>query len=323
MLGVTMLAEDAPHFLRAVGILPGAIFLPALGLAWLWRWPRLPQAVSGGLVTVLVAGSLLLTARDYVNYNQQPETALLFEAAAVALAEDLRAEDKGTAVYLDRWFWDEPSQKGWPSLPFLADLDGVTFYRPESGLPPAVPGQPVSLYAWPFGDLQFVPGLLAEAEMVVVGNGRLARGDLEAEAYPLHVRYASGTRPSAAQTVQFGEAFQLKSWVITPLDARTVQVDLVWQKMGDALPNQIAFLHLLGPDGLITQADAPPGGAYWFPHWWRADQLVQEQRLLTLAEPFDPALHTIQVGLYDPMTLERLLVFKDDDMVGDSWQLNR
>ncbi len=89
MLGVTILAEDAPHFLRAVGILPGAIFLPALGLAGLWRWQRWPQKVGGGIVTLLVLGSLFVTARDYVNYNEQPETALLFEAAAVVLADSL------------------------------------------------------------------------------------------------------------------------------------------------------------------------------------------------------------------------------------------
>ncbi|MEZ4593925.1 MAG: glycosyltransferase family 39 protein [Chloroflexota bacterium] len=322
MLGVTVLAEDAPHFLRSVGILPGAIFLPALGLAALWHWPRWPQAVGGGLVALLMAGSLFLTVRDYVNYSQQPETALLFEAAAVELAESLQSEAAGTMVYLDRWFWDEPSQKGWPAVPFLTDLDGVTLYRPENGLLPAAPGQPISLYAWPFGDLEFVPQLLAEAEMVVVRNGRLARGDLEPEPYPLYVRYASSPRPVGGTAVRFGDTFLLQSWVVTPLDEQTVQVDLVWQKTADSLPNHIAFLHLLGPDGLITQADAPPGGAYWFPHWWQEGQWVQERRILKLDAPFDPTWHTIQVGLYDPATLERLpVVGTDGNLSLDSWQL--
>ncbi|MCB9006235.1 MAG: glycosyltransferase family 39 protein [Ardenticatenaceae bacterium] len=322
MLGVTILAEDAPHFLRAVGILPAAIFLPALGLAWLWRWPRLPQVARGGLVAALVLGSLLLTIKDYVNYNQQPDTALLFEAAATALAEQLNEEAVGTAVYLDRWFWNEPDQKGWPSIPFLADLDNVILYRPENGLPPAAPGQPVSLYAWPFGDLEFVPSLLADAEMVVVENGRLARGDLEPEPYPLYVRYASGAAPEAGPTVNFDNTFLLQSWAVTPLAEKTVQVDLVWQKTTPDLPNQIVFLHVLGEAGLVTQADAPPGGAYWFSHWWRPGQAVHEQRILALPEPFDPARHTIRVGLYDPATLDRLPVVDDQGAVlGDGWQL--
>jgi 4-amino-4-deoxy-L-arabinose transferase-like glycosyltransferase len=322
MLGVTILAEDAPHFLRAVGILPGAIFLPALGLAWLWRWPWLPQPVRRGLVVALVGGSLLLTVRDYVNYSQQPDTALLFEAAATELAARLNEEVAGTAVYLDRWFWDQPSQKGWPSIPFLADLDDVQFYRPESGVPPAAPDQLVSLYAWPYGNLDFVPQLLVQAEMVGVETGRLARGDLELEPYPLYVRYASGLLLHVETAVQFGDAFSLQSWVVTPLDEQTVQVTLTWQKTSPALSNQIAFLHLLGPGGLITQADAPPGGPYWFPHWWQAGQAVQEVRLLTLPVPFDPAQHTIEVGLYDPATLARLPVIGGDGAVqGDKWFL--
>ncbi|MCB8949102.1 MAG: glycosyltransferase family 39 protein [Ardenticatenaceae bacterium] len=319
MLGVTILAEDAPHFLRAVGILPAALFLPALGLAWLWRWPRLPQTVRSGLVTVLVGGSLLLTVRDYVNYSQQPETALLFEAAATDLAARLNAEAEGTAVYLDRWFWDETTQKGWPSIPFLADLDDVHFYRPETGLPPAQPGQPISLYAWPFGDLEFVPRLLAEAAVVGVENGRLARGDLEPTAYPLYVHYATEEVPEAGQIVSFGGIFNLKSWAVTALAENQVQIDLFWQKTGDSLPNQIAFVHLIGPDGLITQLDAPPGGAYWFPHWWQDDQLVHEQRILILTAPlsFDPDSQVIRLGLYDPETQDRLPITVDGAAVPD------
>jgi hypothetical protein len=170
--------------------------------------------------------------------------------------------------------------------------------------------------------LEFVPQLLAEAEMVMVGNGRLARGDLEPEPYPLYVRYASDVAPNMEVTINFGEAFLLQSWAVTPLDEQTVQVDLIWQKTADERLNQIAFLHLLNNEGLVTQVDAPPGGVYWFPHWWRQGQAVQEQRLLALSEPFDPAVHTIRVGLYDPVTLDRLPVIGDNGIVlGNEWQL--
>ncbi|MBK8903733.1 MAG: glycosyltransferase family 39 protein [Anaerolineaceae bacterium] len=322
MLGVTILAEDTPHFLRAVGILPAAIFLPALGLAWLWRWSRLPQVVRRGLVAALVAGSLLLTVWDYVNYSQQPDTALLFEAAATELAESLNGEAAGTAVYLDRWFWDEASQKGWPSIPFLADLSDVTLYRPETGLPPAAPGQPVSLYTWPFGDLEYVPRLLVEAEMVVVRNGRLARGDLEPEPYPLYVRYSSAARPEVGAPINFGDRFWLQSSMVTQRDEQTLQIDLTWQKNGEELPSQTAFLHVLDANGLVAQNDAPPGGLYWFAHWWQPDQWVQERRILHLPEPFDPTRHTIRVGLYDPATLERLTVIgPGGENFGDGWEL--
>jgi Dolichyl-phosphate-mannose-protein mannosyltransferase len=327
MLGPTILAEDAPHFLRAVGILPAALFFPALGLHWLWQWPRplppLPQAVRGGIVAFLLAGSLWLTVRDYVNYSQQPDTAFLFEAAARELAQSLNEEDAETAVYLDRWFWDEPSQSGWPSIPFLADLSRVQLYRPENGLQPAAAGQPVSLYVWPYGDLEFVPQMLSNQAGVVLENGRLARGDLEPEPYALFTRYASEPTPAPSpQFINFDDTFYLQSWAIRQLDEQTIQVDLTWQLKTAEPPTQTAFVHLLTADGLLTQNDAPPGGSNWFPHWWRPGQTVREQRILQLPEPYDPVRHTIRVGLYDPITLDNLPVIDDNGAVlDDGWQL--
>lgn len=323
MLGPTALAEDAPHFLRAVGILPAAIFLPALGLNWLWQWSRLPQNLRGGLVGLLIVGSLFLTVRDYVNYSQEPETALLFEAAATELAEKINDEDAGTTVYVDRWFWDEPTQKGWPSLPFLADLERVQFYRPESGLPAAARGKPISLYSWPFGDLDFVPEMLADASVVSVQNGRQARGDLEPEPYTLYIRYSNDLKSlQARDSINFGDVFQLQGWDVQQLDAHTVRVDLLWQKTAVGTPNQIAFLHLLEGDTLLTQSDAPPGGAFWFSHWWQPGQAIHEQRTLHFVRPIELARHTIRVGLYDPATLERLpAVGADGTIWGDGWQL--
>ena len=78
MLIPTILAEDAPHFLRAAGILPGAVFFPAIGLGLLWQWARLPALARRGLVVVLLAGSLALTVRDYARYAQQPDVTYLW-----------------------------------------------------------------------------------------------------------------------------------------------------------------------------------------------------------------------------------------------------
>ncbi len=86
MLGPTILAEDAPHFLRAAGLLPGAVFFPAIGLGLLWDWGRLPVMIRRAAVVLLLAGSVMLTARDYAVYARQPDVGYLFEAAAAAPA---------------------------------------------------------------------------------------------------------------------------------------------------------------------------------------------------------------------------------------------
>ncbi|MEJ2748415.1 MAG: glycosyltransferase family 39 protein, partial [Anaerolineae bacterium] len=56
MLGPTILAADTPHFLRASGLLPGVVILPAIGLAQIWQWPRLPQRGRQAAAIFLAAG---------------------------------------------------------------------------------------------------------------------------------------------------------------------------------------------------------------------------------------------------------------------------
>lgn len=327
MLGVTILAEDAPHFLRAVGILPAILFLPAIGLNWLWEWERVPAIWRQLLVLGLLIGSLLITIRDYAAYNNDPETALLFEAAATDLAERLRQEDEDTAVYLDSWYWDEASQKGWPSIPFLADLQHVTFYRPEFGLPPPKPEQPVTIYAWPFGDLSFVPRLMPAPVLISIQEGSLARGDLEETAYPLFIRYHAqplNPLPPWPETVNFGGQMLLRQAAYSLSDAQTAWIDLYWE-VGTAVSSPLtAFVQIIGPEGVIAQNDLPPGGSYWQADWWEPGMVVHEQRRIELPRPYDPATQQIIVGLYDPATAVRLPVLDaNGDTIGDSWPIEQ
>ncbi|NKQ37687.1 MAG: hypothetical protein HF973_19010 [Chloroflexi bacterium] len=306
MLMPTILAEDTPHFLRVVGVLPAVLIFPAIGLAQIWRWERLPAWLRQGGVIVLLAGSLLITLQDYVNYGNDPETALMFEAAAVALAADLQAEAGDTAVYLDRWFWDEPTQKGWPSIPYLTDLDNVQFYRPESGLPPPAPGQPVSIYAWRFGDLSFVPGLMPAPGIVNVKIGPLARGDLETEAYPLYVRYQGAPGLLSKDTAaNFGGVIRLEEAALSFGEDDWV-VDLTWGADTAVAPHLVAFVHLVGPEGILAQSDLPPGGGNWLPDWWQPGQIVREQRRFGGIRPYNPQQDFLRIGVYNAQTGQNL-----------------
>ena len=117
MLGPTILAEDTPHFLRASGVLPAVVILPAIGLSQIWDWrPDWSRLV----VILLLIASLAITAYDYINYGRDPETAYLFEDAARTLAERVNDEGLGTAVFIDERFWS-----GWPSIPFLVTNQAV------------------------------------------------------------------------------------------------------------------------------------------------------------------------------------------------------
>ena len=58
MLIPTILAEDCPHFLRAVGVLPVAALFPALGMEWLGKrldaFERVPSWASKGMVALVL-----------------------------------------------------------------------------------------------------------------------------------------------------------------------------------------------------------------------------------------------------------------------------
>ena len=298
MLGPTILAEDTPHFLRAVGILPAIIYFPALGLTTGQQWlvekwstrntqPKHPFTPSPlHLFTpILLALSLFNTIIDYKNYSQDPEAALLFEAAALELAESMAAEDEETAVYMDRWFWDD-EQQGWPTIPFIANLDTVADYRPEFNIPPPDPNQPVSIYGWQFGSLDFVPTLITPPATVNIHTGGLARGDLEENSYPLYVRYhASPTEPNQIPLAQFEDQFKLMA-THTEILENELLVNLWWEAETAVSQEWAVFVHLIGLDGLVAQDDGLPAAGYWQFAWWQPGLHVQDSHKFDHSIPF-------------------------------------
>jgi 4-amino-4-deoxy-L-arabinose transferase-like glycosyltransferase len=321
MLLPTILADDTPHFLRAVGVLPAALYFPALGLDKFIEFyrrnfcrgedkerreekiaTRYPPLTAYYLIfTVLILASLMLTIRDYSRYAQETDTSYLFEAAARALAESVNGAGEETAVFVDERFW-----QGWPSLRFLTTRPLQTF-RPEVGLT-AVPAPPLAVYAWPYGPLDFLPPALRPPLLVAVESGPLARGDLEPEAYALYTRYTIETAPTAwPLAINFDQTLWLRQATATIPADDVIVVALVWEGETAVTRPLVAFVHLIGPDGLVTQLDAPPGQGHWSSDWWQPGLVLHEQRSLHLPHPFDPAQHQIHVGLYDAGTDERLL----------------
>lgn len=310
MLLPTILAEDTPHFLRAVGILPAALFFPALGLNWLLEFYRRGRRERGEnnflrttqytLLPLLLLGSLALTSRDYARYAQAAETGYLFEAAARTLAEEINSTGVETAVYLDERYW-----QGWPSVRFLAERP-LSLFTPHDGLPDTA-APPFHLYAWPYEPLNFVPAALTPPLLVGVTAGPLARGDLEPEAYSLYTRYAAESAPTTwPLAITFEQTLRLRQADAVVTENGLV-VDLVWEGPTEIDQPVAAFVHLIGPDGLITQLDAPPGQHMWSADWWQPGLFLHERRLIPLPQALSPTQnHYIQIGLYNKISGTRL-----------------
>lgn len=323
MLGPTILAEDSPHFLRAVGVLPAALFPAAIGLYKIWSWPKLARPFNHLVLAGLLLGSLGLTIDDYfVKYGRQPDTAYLFEAAARDLADQINAESGDAAIYVDERFWT-----GWPSIRFLVNPDkNARLFRPEEGLLDTPLAVPAALYVWPYSDHDFVAQAFPLPALVAAETGSLARGDLEATAYPLYVRYTAQARPAAGQPLAFfGGHVALQDVSLTAATGNVLQVDLYWESVADEGPIAAltAFVHVMDLGGdFIGQSDSQPAGGHWPTRWWRPGLLILDSHDVTLTQTFDPVQHQIWVGLYDGATLARLPVTEaNGESPGDAWRL--
>ncbi len=322
MSGPTILAEDTPHFLRAVGILPALLIFPAIGLAQLSQWGRLPRWGRALLVAALLAGSLAFTVRDYAAYAQQPDTAYLFESGARDLAQQVNADHDSQAIYVEDRFLEN-----WPSIRFLLDTaQPVTIFSAGAGLPALTQGQ-AAIFVWPYQPLAFVQQALPPPALVTAVTGSLGRGDLETAPYPLFIRYQREAAPAWMPLALFGEHIILYQAVVTPLDAHHLRVSLVWAATTALSESLVSFVHVreahLGEAaGLVGQNDQPPAQGHWPAAWWQPGLYVEDQHLVTLSEPYEPARHEILVGLYVAETVERLPAFAPDGLpAGDSWPL--
>ena len=325
MLGPTILAEDTPHFLRAVGVLPAALFITAVGLNALLPPSLRPVTWADfgrtAVVLLLLTGSLWLTGRDYLAYAHDQQTAFLFETAARELAEQARADvlahGRGVALEQER-FWDKHA-----SIRFLlADVTGQLTLIPSGETVPWSAQQTQVLYLWPHqrDSLQeritaVVPPALVSAQL-----GAAARGDLEPEAYPFYVRYTATLPPTPTPPLtEFAEGFVLTEATLTS-KPDMLYVNLIWTNNLPTPPSDhIVFVHLLDTrtGQLTAQSDQSPSGNFWPTSWWQPRLWVRDKHELHLSEPYNPAHHQLFIGLYPSGEPTKRLPLKDS--TGDAF----
>jgi len=319
MLGPTLLAEDAPHFLRAVGILPAATMVVGVGLYWLWQWPRLPAYIGPLAVIMSLTISLVLTIKDYFyEYGQQPTTAYWFETGARDLAESVLVESDNFGVLVDDRF-----RVNWPSIPFLiGDSRKLTYYS-LSDLNTSVIGPDNAIYAWPYEHLDLVAASIAAPALIQGVTGSLAQGDLEPEPYPLYTKYIVDKAPELETLAVFDNKIRLGDAAVKQLDEQLFQVDLYWATDSMEDRQLISFVHLVGKDGTtLAQDDSIPGQGNWPSLWWRPGLVVKDRHIVKLNEKLENLQPQFRVGLYNAYTQENLPVADvDGQYVGESWLL--
>jgi 4-amino-4-deoxy-L-arabinose transferase-like glycosyltransferase len=324
----TLLAEDAPHFLRSVGLLPAVVLLPALGLDWLagrpWEaaWARYGRSL---VVALALPFGLASTAWAYFGpYADAPMTGYWFERGAVALAARLngflgagwdgermtRGDPGGRHVVLDPWLWEQ-----WPQLRFLvAARQAVTV---DLGGGPE--GVPTAVFVWPYGDWRRAWELLPAPAEVTVEEGALSQGDRDPEPYVTYVGFfATQADPTAAAVARFSGGVDLLEASIVPAEAGRLRVQFRWRANQALTEDYTVFVHYLRDGQRLAQADSRPAGGYYPTTRWVPGDVINDVHLLEGIVP-SPQRDALLFGFWNPESGAKLYLLDEAGNPAGDW----
>lgn len=323
MLIPTILAEDAPHFLRGVGILPVAFVIPALGLKTVWDalQSRTSRQIASLVLILLVSLSLYTTVNDYFFHHARSEAAYYnFETGAAELAADInrflgtgwnqgsgwevsqQESDLQRRVYLDNRLW-----RDWASLRYLVPKTNNLVLLEEDTAPSKTADE-VRIVVWPFAEHSQYLTLLPREHWISVQEGPLERGDLEEQARLLCVTYEAMPLQDIPSNVaaRFEHGIELLGYQLQSESQRT-RLRLFWRAGGPLDADYSVFVHWKRGDQIIAQSDSYPAQGYYPTHLWRTGDIIADDHLLT-AEVAAGVRDHIFVGLYQWQTMIRLQV---------------
>lgn len=89
----------------------------------------------------------------------------------------------------------------------------------------------------------------------------------------------------------------------------TLAAQLYWQAEAEFDQNYTAFIHLIGPDGLLYgQVDQPPGAGAYPTTGWLPGEYITDAYTIPIAPNAPPGDYQIEIGLYNSNTGQRLPV---------------
>ena len=323
MLVPTVLAQDAPHMLRASGVLPVLFLVPALGLATLWEaLDRRGQAlIAGGLVCLVLGYGALDSVHNYARHLRSKAVYYNFEAAATEMAVQVNRflgsgwqgsgimarptqPQEGRQVYLAPRLW-----RDWASVRYLcppSEQLGVLTSGPRKG---ALSAETL-LVLWPFEDNRAALEQLPTGQMISVREGAWERGDLESESRLLYILVHS--QPSGDDVLQgldlaWEKGIRLTGYDVSVETDDELSVDLLWEISGQPVAlDYTAFVHVLCDGQVIGQDDRPAGTKYYSTSRWRVGDTVLDRRRVRLDAPCAGERCELVVGLYWWQTMEHL-----------------
>jgi hypothetical protein len=133
--------------------------------------------------------------------------------------------------------------------------------------------------------------------------------------------------PAFEHTVgaQLGDSVELLGYDLdlpgdeqTAQPGETIHLTLVWRCLREMEVSYTVFTHLLDETGQIRgQQDNPPVGGRYPTTLWVPGEVVVDEYALDIEPDAPPGTYMIEVGMYDPATMQRLPVLDPAGAVGD------
>ncbi len=123
--------------------------------------------------------------------------------------------------------------------------------------------------------------------------------------------------PMEGESPAWPERVAFYDWPGRPGNILRVAVE--WRVLAPVEGNKTAFVHLLTPDGrYVAGTDAPPINGYRPTSTWRPGEIITDRKAFVLPVNLSPGTYQIEVGLYDPVTGERVMLGQRTEIIIES-----
>jgi len=313
-LGVYSASLDARlPVLNDAGQMAGtAVHVEPIEVARATEMPEILPPIQQPLEAELAGGALSLVGMDRDRGDLRPGETLalsLYWQAEQALPEDLEI-----AIWLDGQNGRVPLWQGDPAhgtYPFER-WQPPEFVRDRYAL--RLPSDT------PAGDYALRVALITSKGTVL-----LPAEDETVTLSTIHVHATDRLwePPSYAHPVnaRLGEVVELLGYDLAPTEAspgESIHLTLIWRCLSEMDTAYTVFTHLLdGGEQVRGQQDNPPVQGSYPTTLWVEGEVVVDSYEIEIQADAPPGVHVIEVGMYDPATVQRLPVLDPSGTVGD------
>jgi hypothetical protein len=121
-------------------------------------------------------------------------------------------------------------------------------------------------------------------------------------------------RPQHETNVHLGDVVNLVGYDVVPQQvsesATPAPLEMIfyWQTLSTMNDDYTVFVHIRNETGVVVaQKDGPPAGGIYPTSLWAVGEIIEDETVVPL-DRLEPGRYELIVGLYDPVTGERLTV---------------